>query len=356
MTISPSFKLFGRCLKQGESIHRMTRLEKAQSPLILAAVLAGLMLSNASGVAQRAGHIILPALILMLTLVFLQIPLRGFKDVFRHREIAIASLLINFVWTPLFAWALGWLFLGEQPALWIGFLMLMVTPCTDWYLVFTGIARGNLPLSTALLPINLILQLILLPVYILLLAGAVIPVQWSALLESVIVVLLAPFATAIALRGILVRRRGESWFSQKLLPNLQPVQLLLLALAIAAMFASEGNAILQNPRMLLYLLPPLALFWGGNLALAIAVGKLLNSGYADFASLSFTTLARNSPIALAIALVAFPEEPLVALALVIGPLIELPALALIAQILLWIERKGWFAARAAHRLSTNPDA
>ncbi|MCS6826841.1 MAG: arsenic resistance protein [Caldilinea sp.] len=334
----------------------MTYPEKAQSPLILAAVLVGLMVSNAFGAARWAGHIVLPALILMLTLVFLQIPLRGFADVFRYREIAIASLLINFLWTPLFAWALGWLFLGEQPALWIGFLMLMVTPCTDWYLVFTGIARGNLPLSTALLPINLILQLLLLPGYILLLAGAVVPVQWSALLESVAVVLLTPLVTAILLRRTLVRRRSELWVSQKLLPYLQPMQLFLLALAIAAMFAAEGNAILQNPRLLLYLLPPLALFWGGNLMLAVAVGKMLNSRYADLASLSFTTLARNSPIALAIALSAFPEEPLVALALVIGPLIELPALALIAQTLLWIERRGWFAASAIHRLSTDIDA
>ncbi len=45
---------------------------------------------------------------------------------------------------------------------------------------------------------------------------------------------------------------------------------------------------------------------------------------------------------LAIAVVAFSHEPLVALALVIGPLIELPVLALISQVLLWIGRKGFF--------------
>jgi ACR3 family arsenite efflux pump ArsB len=42
-------------------------------------------------------------------------------------------------------------------ALWVGFLMLMVTPCTDWYLVFTAVAKGNLALSTALLPVPLVL-------------------------------------------------------------------------------------------------------------------------------------------------------------------------------------------------------
>nr|WP_301553460.1 hypothetical protein [Desulfuribacillus stibiiarsenatis] len=58
--------------------------------------------------------------------------------------------------------------------------------------------------------------------------------------------------------------------------------------------------------------------------------------YEDSTSLHLTTLARNSPFALAIAVTAFPEEPLIALALVIGPLIELPILVLVSQILLRI--------------------
>ena len=94
--------------------------------------------------------------------------------------------------------------------------------------------------------------------------------------------------------------------------------------------------------MLLYLLPPLVLFFAGNLLFAFVVCKWLVIGFENFVSLSFTILARNSPIALEIALVAFPDKPLVAIALVIGPLIELPVLALVSQILLWIGRKGFF--------------
>jgi arsenite transporter len=58
--------------------------------------------------------------------------------------------------------------------------------------------------------------------------------------------------------------------------------------------------------------------------------------------LTCTTLARNSPLALAIALVAFPEQPLIALTLVIGPLIELPILALVSQVLLLIRRRNLY--------------
>ena len=53
----------------------------------------------------------------------------------------------------------------------------------------------------------------------------------------------------------------------------------------------------------------------------------------DIVALNMTTLARNSPLSLAIAVVTFPEQPLVSLALVIGPLIELPVLSVISGIL-----------------------
>jgi len=65
---------------------------------------------------------------------------------------------------------------------------------------------------------------------------------------------------------------------------------------------------------------------------------LLKFNYGDLASLNSKTLARNSPISLAIAITAFPKDPLIALALVIGPLTELSILAMVSQILLNIRR------------------
>ncbi|MFC1464155.1 MAG: arsenic resistance protein [Candidatus Brachytrichaceae bacterium NZ_4S206] len=324
----------------------MRLIEKLQSFIILAAVFIGLALGGIPELAEPAGQLILPLLMLMLTGAFLHIPLRRFGDVLHHRRIAFASLAINFVWTPLLAWLLGWLFLRDAPALWIGLIMLLVTPCTDWYLVFTGIARGNLPLSTALLPVNLTLQLVLLPVYLLVLVGAVISLDAWRIVESVALVLLLPLATAIALRAIVVRLRGEAWLVSRALPVVQAGQILCLAMAVTAMFASQGGVLVQNPQAFLRLLMPLLLFYGINMMLALTIGRAMRAPYADVASLCCTTLARNSPIALGIALAAFPEQPLIALTLVIGPLIELPVLGIASQLLLWIRRAGAYSRRA----------
>ncbi|MAT96799.1 MAG: arsenic resistance protein [Anaerolineaceae bacterium] len=318
----------------------MSLLEKFQPIIILLAVFIGLALGQVNAIAAWAGRFILPFLILMLLGVFIQLPLRQVAGAFRHGRVAGLSLLINFVWNPLFAWLLGWLFLRQQPALWLGLIMLMVTPCTDWYLVFTNIARGNVALSTALLPWNLLLQLLLLPLYLLLLAGTLVPLEWQVLVESVALVLLLPLVTAVLLRRLLLRVKGRDWLEQKLLPAIQPGQILFLGLAITAMFASEGAALLESPLVFLALLPPVLLFFAINFGLVYLLARRLHIGYADYAALCCTTLARNSPIALAIALVAFPERPLVALALVIGPLIELPVLSIVSQLLLRVQRGG----------------
>ena len=81
--------------------------------------------------------------------------------------------------------------------------MLMVTPCTDWYLIFTEIAKGNVALSTAILPVNLILQVLLLPIYLFLFAGVMKTVAVSVLVESIVIVIVLPFLLAHATKFIM---------------------------------------------------------------------------------------------------------------------------------------------------------
>lgn len=105
------------------------------------------------------------------------------------------------------------------------------------------------------------------------------------------------------------------------------------------MFATQGQLLFENLDLMWKITVPILLFFIVNFMISQKAGQLLKFSYADKVSLSMTTLARNSPIALAIAMTAFPEQPLIALTLVIGPLLELPILAVITQLLL-IKSKG----------------
>lgn len=117
------------------------------------------------------------------------------------------------------------------------------------------------------------------------------------------------------------------------------MQFFFLCVAIATMFTSQRTYIEKNLSVFLLLLPPLLFFFGINFLVGKVVSRVMRFSDEDSISLSLTTLARNSPISLSIAVTAFPHEPLVALALVIGPLIELPVLAFFSQVLLHFRPK-----------------
>ncbi len=318
-------------------------LERYQTVLVILAVLGGLAAGRVSGVPALAESLILVFLMVMLFGAFARISLSSLRDAFGNRRVVGTSLAVNFVWNPLLAVALGALFLRDQPALWVGLLMLIVTPCTDWYLVFTDIAGGDVPLATSLLPYNLVLQLLLLPVYLYAFAGALVSLPLDLLVESVLLVLVVPLVAATVVRRGLVGRKGESWFDGAVAPRLAPVQILFLCLAIAAMFASQGEVVVEEPGVLALIAVPVLVFYVVNFLLGLGIGRALGFSYEEVACFDCTILSRNSPTALAIAVVAFPDEPLIPLALVIGPLLELPLLSVVSQLLLAIRNRGWWS-------------
>lgn len=314
----------------------MGLLDKLQTIIILFAVGLGLLLGQVNIIEQYAETLVIPFLFLMLYGFFLTIPLQQLKKAFSNIKFLGANTIINFIWTPVIAWGLGSIFLADYPALWIGFIMLMVTPCTDWYLAFTGIAKGNISLSTSVLPINLILQVVLLPVYLLLFAGTIETIPITTLIESILIVLVIPFVLAHLTRFLL---RKKSVLNNKIIPFFAHAQIFFLSLAIMAMFASQGSYLLENLEVIYILIIPVLVFFVINYIVGRLVGKLLKFSYEDSVSLNMTIIARNSPVSLAIAVTAFPDQPLIALALVIGPLIELPVLAIVSQILLYTRKK-----------------
>lgn len=317
----------------------MENINKFQSFTIFVMILLGILLGQIDSIQTYSEYLIMPSLTIMLFLVFIQIPLSEIRNSFKNIKFTSTSLVINFVWTPIIVFILGRLFLNNHPELLIGFIMLMVTPCTDWYLIFTGIAKGNVALGSSILPLNIILQLLLLPVYILLIGGTSVSIDIVSLGKGVIFSLMTPLLLSIAARKLIISKIGNSTFEDKLLPKACDYQGYFLNIAIIAMFASQGKILLENYQVLFILLVPILSFFIINFIVGRLVGRAIKLNYQDSVSLSLTTLARNSPIALAIAVASFPDKPLISLALVIGPLIELPVLFLISKILLVIKSR-----------------
>ncbi|MDS1269093.1 arsenic resistance protein [Lipingzhangella sp. LS1_29] len=321
----------------------MSLVERFQSLLVAAAAAVGLAAGLVWPTAQGAQHVVLPILLVMLTAVFVQLEAGHIREVRQARSLVAASLLLNFALTPLLAWSLGVGMLADHPDLRIGLLLLLVTPCTDWYLVFTALARGHTAIAAALLPLNLGLQLVLLPLYVLLLGGEAAMVDGATLLRSVLLVLVLPLAVALVLRWLACRWGGDAWRAQVLSPAAGRVVIPLLCLAVLAMFAGQAHVVAVHATEILLLLVPLAVFFVAAPLAASATAASLRLPADHRATLTMTVTARNSPVALAIAVSAFPDRPLIAVALVVGPLVELPVLTFLSQLV-----------RAPTRASTSP--
>ncbi|WP_317856067.1 arsenic resistance protein [Chakrabartyella piscis] len=309
----------------------MTFGAKIQPILILAAALVGLLLGKYTPLGNVSSGYIELFLMMLLYILFLSVDLGQLRTACKNIKYTNVALVINFVITPVIAYVLGNVFFGDSIEIRIGLLMLLVTPCTDWYLVFTGLAKGNVELNISILPINLILQIVLMPVYLFVFLGSEIQMEVSHLLQSIVFVLLIPFVFALVTNQILKKKEViKEWVSQQS----DNLQMLFLCLAVIVMFASQGSNLFANPMLLCRLFVPLLIFFALLFCIAQGIGKVLQFPKRDIVALNFTTLARNSPLSLAIAVAAFPDYPLVALALVIGPLIELPVLSVVSNILL----------------------
>ena len=312
-------------------------MEKLEPIIIFTAIIIGLIFSNIEIIAQNSAYLINIFLCLMLFGLFLEVPLKEIKDSFKNIKFTSTSLIINFIWTPLFGYFLGSVFLKGNVDILIGFFMLILTPCTDWYLIFTKLAKGDLTLSLSILPINLVLQIILLPIYLVIFFSSANTMDYSQLAYSLLIVIVIPFIAAQIVKFILNDNLNEK--ASEVFTNLQ---IWFLALAVFCIFASQGELLFTNLDSVIGIFIPLIIFFMANTIIDLLLSEKINFTYHEYASLTMTTLARNSPLALAIAINSFPGHELISIALVIGPLIELPVLYIVSRFCLWVKDSGLF--------------
>ncbi len=315
-------------------------LTKIQPVIILAAAIIGIILGQSLFFSENTGGLIEAALMILLFFVFLKVDVKDIGRSFKNVRFSATAVFINFVITPIAAVLLAYAFLGGSIDMMIGFLMLLVTPCTDWFMVFTGMSKGNVSLSAAILPLNLVLQVLLLPVYLFLFLGTGSSFDIISVLTSVVVVLAIPFIAANVVKIIIKTAGKKDALDNKMDVHGDGLQLLFLCIAVFAMFASNGSLIVDDPMVLVQMLIPLGIFFILSFIISRIAGKAMRFPFDDTTSLTFTVMARNSPLALAIAVAAFPESPLIALVLVVGPLIELPVLSLTSAVVLRMRRKN----------------
>jgi ACR3 family arsenite efflux pump ArsB len=129
-------------------LERLT-LERRQVWIYLFAILGGLLVGSTwTGAARSFEGLLRPTLMVLLYATFVQVPLLHLREAFRDHRFVAAVLTGNFVVLPAVAWMLvQWL--PPDPALRLGVLLVLVVPCTDWFVTFSQLGGGNVPRSIA---------------------------------------------------------------------------------------------------------------------------------------------------------------------------------------------------------------
>jgi len=311
--------------------------------VLIAAVVAGIVANRL--VNGRLAHLDWIANIAVFVVMFAVMAFVEVKDIgvaFKKIRPTGLALLTNFVFVPAFAWVLGWLILRHYPDIWAGVILYTLTPCIGWYLIFTDLAEGDVPWGVSLLPWNLTLQILLLPFYLWLLVGKVVPISVATLFGSVALYLLAPLALAYGVRTLLEHTKGHEWTYGTYKSAIGEIKMWALAALVITIFAFQQSFSGLGLVRIGLIIGAISLFFVGLFALSLTVGRRFRLGYADTATLVFTTTARNSESVIGVAAVAFVGHPLVLVAILVGPVIELPALLILSRFMLRLRtRLSW---------------
>lgn len=240
------------------------------------------------------------------------------------RGLALA-LGYNFVWAPLVGYVLAHLFLHD-PTLALGFLLVMVVPCSSMSIAYTGLAEGDLELATVVVAASFVLAIGAVPVWMAVFAaGYHVPVPLHDMLISILEVLIGPMVAGYLTRAGLVRWRGHTAV-KRLQPALASASMLAMFAIVFLIFFAKTDMIVAKWGTVLLLLIPNALFIAITLAAATFMDRRLGLSYRDHMAVVFASTGKNNGTAIAIATMAF--SPMVAVPAATMPIFQVILLVL----------------------------
>lgn len=275
-------------------------LEQHQVWLYLLAILTGMAIGWIAP--EQTAHwetLLWPTLGLLLYATFTQVPLIHLGSAFRDRQFLSAMLVGNFILVPLVVGALV-LLLPDAPAIRLGVLLVLLVPCTDWFISFTHLGGGDGARAIAAAPVLLLVQLILLPVYIWLFMGelAIELALGSHLLPAFFGLIVTPLILAWLTERLTARHQRVQTFISLL--GWLPVP--LLALVVLLIAGSQINLVVGNGALLWPVFVVFALYLLAAACIGKGLGRLFGLTPRAARTLSFSLGTRNSFVMLPLAL------------------------------------------------------
>lgn len=276
------------------------------------------------GVGRPLEAAITPLLALLLYVTFLGVPFRRMSAALRDVRFLLVLLALNFVAVPAVVFALS-RFVAHDAALLLGVLLVLLTPCVDYVIVFARLAGGAADRLLAATPVLMVGQIVLLPAYLWAFAGTEaagsvdpVPILWAFLWLIVL-----PLVAAIITQILAIRRQSMRALAVEAGSTMVPLMMLTLAVVVA----SQIRGVAGEWSALATVVPIFVTFAGAAVVLGVLAGRVAHLGIPEHRAVLFSGVTRNSLVVLPLALAApFALTPLV---VVTQTLIELVVMVIL---------------------------
>ena len=343
-------------------VARMSVFERYLTVWVFACIVIGIALGRyLPGVFQVVGalslaQVNLPVGVLIWIMVIpmlVKVDFGALGQVRRHVRGIGVTLFVNWLVKPFSMAFLAWLFIrhwfapllpADQLDSYIaGLILLAAAPCTAMVFVWSRLTNGDPLFTLSQVALNDAIMIVAFaPLVGLLLGISAITVPWATLLSSVVLYIVIPVLLAQAWRRSLMKRGAGSF--EAAMRRIGPWSIAALLVTLVLLFAFQGEAILQQPRVIALLAVPILIQVLFNSGLAYGLNRAVGESHCVACPSALIGASNFFELAVAAAISLFGFHSGAALATVVGVLIEVPVMLLVVSIVnrskAWYERTG----------------
>ncbi|MFJ5383664.1 ACR3 family arsenite efflux transporter [Cupriavidus sp. CER94] len=264
------------------------------------------------------------------------------------------TLFVNWLVKPFSMALLGWIFVRHLFAGWLpvnqldsyiaGLILLAAAPCTAMVFVWSQLCKGDPYFTLSQVALNdAIMVVAFAPVVALLLGLSSITVPWDTLITSVALYIVVPVLIAQAIRKALLTR-GDATY-RRVVGALGPCSITALLATLVLLFGFQGNAIVEQPLIIVLLAVPILIQVLLNAGLAYLLNRKLGVAHCVAGPSALIGASNFFELAVATAISLFGFQSGAALATVVGVLIEVPMMLFVVGVVNrsqhWYESNQW---------------